>query len=65
MKHIHDYETVYHQIPTAEVKALGVKATEIRKCKTCQKEMPFVQIRDTWVQLFEDREYDEKDILLA
>jgi hypothetical protein len=32
MKHKHDYETVYHPSPTAEVKVIGVKATEIRRC---------------------------------
>jgi hypothetical protein len=65
MKHKHDYETVYHPSPTAEVKVIGVKATEIRRCKACQKEMPFVLTKDGWFQLFEDKEADEKDILLA
>ncbi len=65
MKHRHDYETVYHPSPAAEVMVLGVKATEIRRCKTCRKEMPFVLTKDGWFQLFEDKETDEKDILLA
>lgn len=47
------------------MKALGIKAAEIRKCKTCQVEMTFVLTKDGWVQLFEDKEPDERDVLLA
>lgn len=65
MKHRHEYESVYHPIPTPEAKALGIKAAEIRKCKTCQKEMTVVLTKDEWFPLFEDQESGERDILLA
>jgi hypothetical protein len=65
MKHKHDYEPVYHPSLAPGARELGIKAAEIRKCKTCQKEMPFVLVKDDWFPLFEDREYDERDILMA
>jgi hypothetical protein len=65
MKHKHDYEPVYHPSLTPEARELGIRAAEIRKCKTCQKETPFVLTKADWFPLFEDREYDERDILLA
>ncbi len=66
MKHVHKYETVSHHGITSEVMDLGIKAAEIRRCKKCNKEMPFVLIhKDKWVPLFDERESNEKDILLA
>lgn len=66
MKHTHRYETISHHGITSELMDLGIKAAEIRKCKTCHKEMPFVLIhKDEWFPLFDDRESDEQDILLA
>ncbi len=65
MKHTHEYEVINHPDPTADVKALGIKGIEIRRCKTCQKVMPFVLIKTGWIQLLEDRESDKEDILLA
>ncbi|GAB4389623.1 MAG: hypothetical protein Kow0025_16150 [Thermodesulfovibrionales bacterium] len=63
--HRHDYEPVFHPSLTQEARELGLKGAEIRKCKTCGKEMPFVWIREDWVPLFEETERSEKDILLA
>jgi hypothetical protein len=65
MEHRHEYEAVYHPNPSAAAKTIGIKAAEMRKCKTCQKEMPFVMIRDHWVPLFEDTESGDQGILLA
>lgn len=65
MKHRHEYESVYHPALTLEAKALGIKAAEIRKCKTCQKETVFVLTKNEWFPLFEDQESEERDILLA
>jgi len=65
MKHRHEYEPIFHPNPAAEMKALGIKAAEIRKCRTCQVEMTFVLTKDGWFQFFEDKEADERDVLLA
>lgn len=65
MKHKHEFEAVYHPTPTAEAKALGVKSAEIRKCKTCDKEMIFVLAKNKWFPLFEYQEPEEQGVLLA
>lgn len=66
MKHVHKYETISHHGITSELMDLGIKAAEIRKCKKCQKEMPFVLIqKGEWVPLFDEMESNERDILLA
>jgi hypothetical protein len=66
MKHVHKYETISHHGITSELMDLGIKAAEIRKCKKCQKEMPFVLThKGEWVPLFDDMESDDQDILLA
>ncbi len=65
MKHKHRYEAIYHPALTSKTMALGIKAAEIRKCATCQKEMTFVLTKDGWFPLFEDKESDKQDILLA
>ncbi len=65
MKHRHEYEPVYHPNPTAEMKAIGIKAIELRKCKTCNGEMTFVLTKDGLFRLFEEMESSEKDVLLA
>jgi hypothetical protein len=65
MKHKHEYEPVYHPNPTAETKALGIKAIEIRRCTICREEMTFILTKDGLIKLFEDMESDEKDVLLA
>lgn len=65
MKHKHDFESVYHPNPSSEVKDHGILAVEIRRCKGCQRELPFVLIRNKWLPLFEDSGSDDQDILLA
>lgn len=65
MKHRHEYESIYHPSPTTEAKALGIAAVEIRKCTVCHEEMTFVLTKSQWFPLFEDRESEDKDILLA
>lgn len=65
MTHRHEYEPSYHPALTPEAKALGIKAAEIRKCKSCGHEMTFIFIKSDWVPLFEEKEADERDILLA
>jgi hypothetical protein len=66
MKHVHAYEPLLHQRISAELLKAGIESAEIRKCRECGKEMPFVLTRKgVWVQLFEELEADEQDILLA
>lgn len=66
MKHVHKYETLSHQGIPSELLKLGIQAAEIRKCKGCHKEMPFLQTKKgEWIPLFDDRQSDEQDILLA
>ncbi len=65
MEHRHEYETVYHPSPSTEAKIIGIKSAEMRKCRTCQKVMPFVMIKKDWVPLFEDHESGDQGILLA
>lgn len=65
MKHKHEYESIYHPSPTPEAKALGITAAEIRRCRTCRKEMTFVLTKDSWFPLFEDQKSEEQGILLA
>jgi len=66
MDHIHKYETLSrHGIPS-ELMEFGIEAAELRRCKKCNKEMPFLLTKKgTWVPLFEERETAEQDILLA
>ncbi len=65
MEHRHEYETASRPAVSPEARELGVRGTELRKCKTCGKVMPFVLIQENWIPLFEDIETGEKDILLA
>jgi hypothetical protein len=65
MKHKHDFESVYHPNPSSEVKDHGILAVEIRKCKGCHKEIPFVLIKNRWLPLFEDEGSGDQEILLA
>jgi hypothetical protein len=66
MNHIHKYETLSrHGIPS-ELMEFGIEAAELRKCKKCGKEMPFLLTKKgDWVPLFQDGETDQQDILLA
>lgn len=63
--HVHEYEAVSHPVPSAGARSLGIKSAEIRKCRKCLKEMPFILAKDKWVALFEDPDADEQEILLA
>mgnify|MGYP006269931339 CR=1 FL=1 len=65
MKHIHQYETAHRPTLTEQVEEHGIKAAEMRRCRVCEKQMPFVLTKQGWFPLFEDREVDEKEILLA
>lgn len=65
MKHVHDFEPFHHPELTAEAKALGIKAAELRRCRGCQKEMTFIWLKEGWFPLFKDKESDEQEILLA
>jgi len=65
MKHRHEYEAVYHPNLSAEAKTVGLRAVEMRRCKTCLKEMPFIMIKKEWFPLFEDPESGDQGILLA
>ena len=65
MKHKHEFESVYHPTPSAEVKDHGILAVEVRRCKGCRTEVPFVLIKNKWLPLFEDKGSNDQDILLA
>lgn len=65
MNHVHDFKSVYHPTPSAELRALGIKAAEIRRCTACGKEMPFLLTARGWMQVFEEKEQDNRDILFA
>jgi len=66
MNHVHKYESVSHHGISTELMEFGIKAAEIRKCKKCGKEMPFLLTkRGDWVALFAEGETDQQDILLA
>ncbi len=66
MKHIHKYEVIAHYGIPSDLMDKGIAAAEMRRCTVCQKEMPFVQTEDgKWLPLFEERDRDEQDILLA
>lgn len=44
----------------------GIEAAEIRTCRKCGKEMPFLLTRrGDWIALFAEAETDQQDILLA
>ncbi len=64
-KHTHEYEPIYHPTLIAEVKALGMEAAEIRKCRTCKQEMTFIFLNNQWLPLFEDRTFEQQGVLLA
>jgi hypothetical protein len=64
-RHEHEYEPVFHPTPTPEMKALGIKAIELRQCRTCKAEMTYVLTKDGLFKLFEEMETSEKDVLLA
>lgn len=66
MKHVHKYMSIYHPGISSEAMSLGIKAAEIRRCESCNKETTFIQIKkDKWIPLFKDEAGDEQDILLA
>lgn len=66
MKHVHKYEPLLHQRAASELAKSGIEAAELRKCRECGKEMPFLLTKKgVWVQLFEEKESEEEDILLA
>ncbi len=66
MNHVHKYESVSHHGISTELMEFGIEAAEMRRCKKCGKEMPFLLTkRGVWVSLFAEGETDQQDILLA
>ncbi|NJD56117.1 MAG: hypothetical protein FIA94_06890 [Nitrospirae bacterium] len=66
MKHVHKYDSLMHERVSAELANLGIEAAELRRCKECGKEMPFLMTKKgIWVQLFEEKGPEDQDILLA
>jgi hypothetical protein len=66
MNHVHKYESVLHYGVSTELSEFGIEAAEIRKCKKCGKEMPFLLTRrGDWISLFAEGKTDQQDILLA
>lgn len=65
MTHKHEYEISFRPSISQEAGEMGIKAAEMRKCKSCGKEMTFVLLGEDWIPLFDEKERDERDILLA
>jgi len=66
MNHVHKYESVSHHGISTELMEFGIEAAEMRRCKKCGKEMPFLLTkRGVWISLFAEGETDQQDILLA
>ncbi len=65
MGHKHEFEAYFHPYVTDKARGLGIKSVELRKCKGCGKEMTVVLTDKEWFPLFEYRDSDEQDILLA
>lgn len=66
MNHVHNYESVSHHGISTELMEFGIEAAEMRRCKKCGKEMPFLLTkRGVWVSLFAESGTDQQDILLA
>ncbi|MBI5848007.1 MAG: hypothetical protein HZB31_08680 [Nitrospirae bacterium] len=66
MNHIHKYESVSHHGISAKLMEFGIEAAEMRKCKKCGQQMPFLLTKKgDWVALFAEGETDQQDILLA
>ena len=65
MAHKHEYETVERHAVSAEARAKGVEAAEIRKCTGCGHEAVFLHVQGKWLLLFDETQRSEKDILLA
>jgi hypothetical protein len=66
MNHVHKYESVSHHGISTGLMEFGIEAAEIRKCKKCGREMPFLLTKKgDWVPLFAESETDQQDILLA
>lgn len=63
--HAHKFEPIAHPSLSAEAKALGIMAAEVRKCSACDKQTTYIQLRNKWVPLFSENESDEQNILLA
>lgn len=61
----HEYEAYYHPAASKKAKELGIKAVELRRCTKCEREMTFVRTDSEWIPLFEYKEGDEQDILMA
>ncbi len=64
-KHNHNYEAYYHPSLTVKARKLGIKAVELRKCTLCEREFTFILTGSEWFPLFEYKEANEQDILLA
>jgi hypothetical protein len=64
-EHNHNYEAYYHPNLSPKARELGIKAVELRKCTLCDKELTFILTDSEWFPLFEYKEANEQDILLA
>lgn len=66
MNHIHKYESISHHGISTELMEFGIEAAEMRRCKKCGKETPFLLTRrGDWISLFAEEKTDKQDILLA
>jgi len=64
-EHRHEFEAYYHPDVSQKARELGVRAVELRKCRTCGRELTLVRTDGDWFPLFIYRDADEQDILLA
>lgn len=65
-EHKHEFEPISHPSLSAAAIELGIRAAEMRECRICKMQTPYIQTKDSrWVSLFKEETGDEQNILLA
>ena len=52
MVHKHEYETIHELGLEPSARDMGIESAEIRRCKSCDKEMTFILKDKAWLPLF-------------
>ncbi len=65
MAHVHDYDTIKRISVSSEIRELGIERAEMRRCKQCECETIFLEVKGKWVAMHEECVRSEQDILLA
>lgn len=63
--HKHEFEAYYHPDVSPKARELGIRAVELRTCKTCGRQMTLLRTNGDWFPLFTYRDTAEQDILMA